>query len=130
MLKVSWDTAEHVESHGPVEDRHQDGEGYTINLVRFGADVDAAPLLQGLTGDNCPCPHWGYVIKGRVTYVTEDGEQVVEAGDAFYLPPGHIPRAEAGTELVQFSPTEPLNDVSRHMAENMQRMQAAAGGGS
>ena len=41
--------------------------------------------------------------------MADDGEHVVEAGDAFYLPPGHIPKVEAGTEFVQFSPTEQLN---------------------
>ena len=53
-----------------------------------------------------------------MTYMTDDGEHVVEAGDAFYLPPGHIPKVEAGTEFVQFSPTEQLDQVSRHMTEN------------
>lgn len=129
MLKVSWQSAEHVENHGPVEDRHQDGDGYTINFVTFGADVDATPLLKGLPGDNCQCPHWGYVIKGQMTYLAEDGDHVVEAGDAFYLPPGHIPKVAAGTEMVQFSPTEQLNEVSRHMSENMQRMQSASAPG-
>jgi hypothetical protein len=125
MLKVSRETANHVEDHGPVEDRHQDGDGYTINFVTFKADVDATPLLKGLPGDRCNCPHWGYVITGRMTYVADDGDHVVEAGDAFYLPPGHIPKVAAGTELVQFSPTEQLNEVSLHMTENAKRMQAA-----
>ncbi len=129
MLKVSRQSAEHVENHGPVEDRHQDGDGYTINFITFGTDVDATPLLKGLPGDRCDCPHWGYVIAGRMTYTTEDGEQVVEAGDAFYLPPGHVPRAEAGTEFVQFSPTEQLNRVAGHMTENARRMQGAGAPG-
>ncbi len=33
------------------------------------------------------------------------------AGDAFYLPPGHVPAAEAGTEFVQFSPATELAAV-------------------
>ena len=33
-----------------------------------------------------------------------DGEETIGAGEAFYLPPGHIPAAEAGIEFVQFSP--------------------------
>jgi len=125
MLKVSRESAEHVESHGPVEDRHQDGDGYTINFLSFGTDVDATPLLKGMPGDQCQCPHWGYVIKGRMTYMTDEGEHVVEAGDAFYLPPGHVPKVVAGTEFVQFSPTEQLDHVSRHMTEAAKRMQGA-----
>ncbi len=52
-----------------------------------------------------------------MTYVTDEGEHVVEAGDAFYLPPVHIPKVAAVTEFVQFSPTEQLDRVSRHMTE-------------
>jgi mannose-6-phosphate isomerase-like protein (cupin superfamily) len=125
MLKVSRQSAEHVEDHGPVEDRHQDGDGYTINFLTFNADVDGAPLLKGLPGDNCHCPHWGYVISGRITYLADGHEHVVEAGDAFYLPPGHIPVVDAGTEFVQFSPTAPLNEVTQHMTANARRLMGA-----
>ena len=38
-------------------------------------------------------------------------EETIEAGEAFYLPAGHIPAAEAGTEFVQFSPATDLADV-------------------
>ncbi len=48
----------------------------------------------------------GYVIQGRVTYRVGDREEVFEAGDAFYLPPGHAPVGqEPGSEIVQFSPS-------------------------
>ena len=106
MPKVSKDSAANVERHGPVEDRNEDVDGYTVNFVRFDADIDGTPLLQGLPGDNCSCPHWGYVFKGRVTYRFRDHDEVFVAGDAFYLPPGHIPIVDAGCELVQFSPAE------------------------
>jgi len=123
MPKVSRQSAEHVDHHGPVEDRHEDIEGYTVNFLKFGVDVDATPLMTGLPGDRCQCPHWGYVIKGRVTYRFEDRDEVVEAGDAFYLPPGHVPVVEAGTEFVQFSPAHELAVV----AEAMNRNAAALG---
>ena len=38
----------------------------------------------------------------------EDHDDVIEAGDAYYMAPGHVPAADAGTELVMFSPTEEL----------------------
>src|SRR5262249_44706582 len=125
MPKVSKQSAEHVEEHGPVEDRHEDINGWTVNFVSFNADIDATPMLKGLPDDRCPCPHWGYVFKGRVTYRFADHEEVFEAGDAFYLPAGHIPVVEAGTEFVQFSPSEELAEVSATMARNMQQMQNA-----
>ena len=123
MPKVSSITAAHVEDHGPVADRHETLDGYMVNFVTFNADIDATPLLKGLPGDRCHCPHWGYVLKGRITYRFADHDEVVEAGDAYYLPPGHIPIVEAGTELVQFSPTETLAEVDAVMDRNMRALQ-------
>ncbi len=124
MSKVSRESAQ-VDDHGMVENRHAEIDGYTVNFATFRQDVDATPLLKGLPDDHCSCPHWGYVIKGRFTYRFADREEVFEAGDAFYLPPGHIPVAEAGSELVQFSPTAELRAVDAVMLENVQAMQGA-----
>ena len=124
MPKASRESAQ-VDDHGMVEDRHEEIDGYTVNFVTFRQDVDATPLLKGLPGDKCSCPHWGYVLKGRLTYRFADREEVFEAGDAFYLPPGHVPVAEAGSELVQFSPTAGLRAVDAVMLENVQAMQRA-----
>jgi quercetin dioxygenase-like cupin family protein len=60
------------------------------------------------------------VLKGKVTYRFADHEEVTEAGDAFYTPPGHIPVAEAGAEFVQFSPSLELQAVAAAMLKNMQ----------
>ncbi len=62
------------------------------------------------------------MLRGRLTYRFADHEEVFEAGDSFYLPPGHIPLADAGSELVQFSPSEELRAVDAVMAKNMQAM--------
>jgi hypothetical protein len=123
MPKVSKDSAEHVDDHGMVVDHHEDIEGYTVNFVSFRQAVDGTPLLKGLPGDRCTCPHWGYVLKGRLTYRFADHDEVFEAGDAFYLPPGHVPVIEAGSELVQFSPTEQLREVDEVMLKNVMAMQ-------
>jgi hypothetical protein len=125
MPKVSKQSAAHVERHGPVEDHREELDGYTVNFVSFEQDVDGAPLLAGLPDDSCQCPHWGYVLKGRLTFRFADREEVFEAGDAFYLPPGHVPLADAGSEYVQFSPTEELQAVVAVMRRNMQAMQGA-----
>jgi hypothetical protein len=124
MPKVSKDSAQ-VEDHGPVEDRHEELDGYTVNFVSFRQDVDGTPMLKGLPDDRCQCPHWGYVLKGRLTYRFADHEEVFEVGDAFYLPPGHVPLAEAGSELIQFSPTEELRLVEAAVMKNAQEMQSA-----
>jgi mannose-6-phosphate isomerase-like protein (cupin superfamily) len=125
MPNVSKQSAANVEDHGIVEDRHEDLGGYTVNFLSFREDADGTPLLRGLPDDRCQCPHWGYVLKGRLTYRFADHEEVFEAGDAFYLPPGHVPIAEAGSEFVQFSPSDELKETEAVMNRNMQAMQAS-----
>jgi hypothetical protein len=107
-----------------VVDRSGPLEGYTANFTSFREDIDATPLLKGLPDDRCQCPHWGYVVNGAVTFRYADGEEVFEAGDAFYTPPGHIPvKHEPGTEVVFFSPAEELEKTEAVMQRNMQAMQ-------
>jgi hypothetical protein len=125
MAKVSKDSAAEHADHGPVEEWSEDVEGYNVNFVRFGVDIDSTPLLKGLPDDRCPCPHWGYVFKGKVTYTFADHEEVHEAGDAFYVPGGHLQRADAGTEYLQFSPADELRTVSETIMKNMREMQGA-----
>ena len=108
MPKVSKLSASIVDDFGVAEDRHEDLDGYTVDFVTIRQSHDLAPLLKGLPGGNCSCPHWGYVINGRLTVRYDDREEVIEAGDAFYMSPGHAPAAEAGTELIQFSPADQL----------------------
>jgi hypothetical protein len=108
MLKVSKESATLVDDFGVAEDRHEEFNGYSVNFVSIRQSHDLAPLLKALPGGNCSCPHWGYVMKGRLTIRYADHEEVIEAGDAFYMPPGHAPEAEEGTEFVQFSPAKEL----------------------
>jgi hypothetical protein len=123
MPKVSRESAQ-VEDHGVVEDRHADLDGYAVSFVTFRDDIDATPLLKGLPDDRCQCPHWGYVVKGRVTMRFGDREEIFEAGDAFYSPPGHVPVShEPGTEIVQFSPSEELRLTEAAIARNMEALQ-------
>ena len=124
MPKVSRESAQ-VEDHGPVEDRHADIDGYTVSFTSFSQDIDGTPLMKGLPDDRCQCPHWGYVVSGKLIFRYAEREEVFEAGDAFYTPPGHIPvQHEPGTEMVLFSPAEELRQTEAVMAKNMQAMQA------
>src|SRR5881628_2378385 len=123
MPKLSRETAEVIDA-GPVEDRRGEIDGYAINFTTFRATVDGAPLLKGLPNDQCHCPHWGYVLKGRVTFTVDGQEEVLEPGDAFYVPHGHLQRAEAGTEYLQFSPAKEMAEVEQQVMKNMQAMQA------
>lgn len=58
----------------------------TSAFNRMGEGVDFTPLLEGLPDDHCQCPHWGYVLKGRIRVSYTDGtgetvEDVVVCGD-------------------------------------------------
>src|SRR5690242_20970515 len=80
--------------------------GYTAAFETYTETVDAAEFFRGLPDDRCQCPHWGYVLNGRITFRFADGDEVYSAGEAYYAPPGHTPICHADTELLEFSPTE------------------------
>ena len=125
MPKVSKESASNVQEFGPVIDRREDMDGYTVEFVSFGADSDLDGPLSTLPDGACQCPHWGYVLAGRMRFVYGDREEVYEAGDAFYNPPGHRPYVEAGTELLQFSPSEALATTERAIQTWMAQQQGA-----
>ncbi len=126
MPKVSKESATRGGDYGPVVDRNEEVEGYRIGFTTFKENVDGTPLMKGLPEDRCQCPHWGYVIAGSLKFEFADHEEVFEAGDAFYTPPGHIPVFhQPGTEIVMFSPAEELNATEAVMMKNMQALQSA-----
>jgi hypothetical protein len=125
MPKVSRESAANVIDHGPAEEREQELDDYSVSFLSIRQGMDLAPLMKGLPDDRCQCPHWGYVFKGKLTLRFADREEVYEAGDAFYVQPGHAPEAESGTEFVQFSPTEELRASQEVIMKNMQAMRGA-----
>jgi hypothetical protein len=86
-----------------------------------GAGTDIAPLLEGLEGDLCQSPHWGYVIQGEVTVTyADDSKEVVNGGDLFYWPPGHSVKVEKDAEVILFSPQHEHGMVIDHMRRKLQ----------
>jgi hypothetical protein len=96
-----------------------------VELEQFPAGLDTAPLLQGLPGDACPCPHWGYVFSGRFTVRYADHEETIEAGDAFYLQPGHVPVFLEDTEMLELSPPKELAAVVEHVNAKALELEAS-----
>ena len=94
--------------------------GYTVGFETYTADADMADLFKGLPDDRCQCEHWGYVIKGKVSFKTADGEETFETGDAYYVGPGHTPVLYAWTEIVEFSPTKELQQTMEVIEKNME----------
>ena len=77
----------------------------------------------------CQAPHIGYVLKGKYGMRIADGvEEVFEAGDAFFIVPGHTPIIFAGCEIVYFTRTEDANPRSPEGAAGLRVKSAVAGG--
>ncbi len=125
MPKISKESAPNVEEFGPALDISGSVDEYTVNFVTIRQEHSLAELLKGLPRDSCPCPHWGYLFAGKITVTYADRVESYHAGDAFLMSPGHVPAAEAGTEFVQFSPTDQLNLVRAHMTAAARAMQGA-----
>jgi hypothetical protein len=80
--------------------------------------VDTTPIFEGLEGDQCQCPHWGFVLRGRITTTDAQGqEETVNADDLFYWPPGHNVRVDSDAEIIMFSPQHEHGVVIDHMRE-------------
>jgi hypothetical protein len=89
------------------------GEYFTL-----AAGVDTTPLFQGLEGNSCHCPHWGFVLSGKITTTDAAGRQeTVNKNDLFYWPPGHNVRVDADAENIMFSPQRGHTHVIDHMIE-------------
>ena len=104
---------------------HFDG-GWTVGFEAYSQDADLAPFFKGLPNDECQCEHMGYVIRGKVGFRSGAGEELFEAGDAYYVGPGHTPILYAGTEVVEFSPTKELGETMEVVTKNMEQMEASA----
>ena len=91
------------------------GEYFTLSQ-----GVDTTPLFQGLEGNLCHCPHWGFVLKGRLTTTDSAGKrETVNADDLFYWPPGHNVKVDADAEIIMFSPQREHSQVIDHMIEKV-----------
>ena len=121
MPKASKGTASDSMQMEGYEGHYENFDGvYTVAFEIYTEDADPAEMFRGLPDDRCQCEHWGYVIRGKVGFKTADGEELFESGDAYYMPPGHTPVLYAGTEVVEFSPTDQLNQTVEVITKNME----------
>jgi hypothetical protein len=100
-----------------LEIRLDEAGEMTVGFFRFPGGTDLRPLLHGLEGDLCQCPHWGYMLKGTLRMHTPAGPMDYQAGQAFYWGPGHAPEALEDVEYVDFSPTQELKTVLDHVKQ-------------
>lgn len=82
----------------------------------LAAGVDTTELFQGLEGNCCQCPHWGFVLRGQITTTDANGQQeTVKQNDLFYWPPGHNLKVESDADFIMFSPQHEHVSVIDHM---------------
>ena len=127
MPKTSKSSASHVYSMEGFEGRYEElGGGYTAGFEVYTADGEMTSVFEGLPDDRCQCPHWGYVLKGKVGYRFADREETFTEGQAYYVAPGHIPVFYAGGEVVELSPSEELDKTGEVVARNLEKMARTA----
>lgn len=121
MPNVSRETASEKIKFEGLDVRLENLEGgYSVCFESHTADADLADLFRGLPDNRAQLPRWGYVIKGKVGFRIADREETYEAGDAYYVQPGHTPVHHAGAEIVEFSPTEILGETIPVVIRNLE----------
>ena len=116
-IDVPGATARQIKDFGDATGYGKIGGEY----FSLGAGTDLSPLLQGLEGDLCQSPHWGYILEGKLTISFADGhkENTVK-NDLFYWPPGHTVKADEDTEMILFSPQHEHGQVIDHVLKKVQ----------
>ena len=123
MPKVSKETAEDRQDVGMGTIWSGVVDGYEFDFFDLHQDADMAGLLKGLPDDRCTASHWGHVTSGSVTFTFADHAETFEAGDAFYVPPGHSPSSTAGTQYVLISRSDEVAEVDEVIQRNLAAMQ-------
>jgi hypothetical protein len=79
--------------------------------------VDCAPAYAGLPGGVCPCPHYGYVLQGRVRVRypgTDWPDEVASTGELYFFPAGHTIEYEEHSEVIELNPAAALQGLMDH----------------
>lgn len=96
-----------------------------VNEMPAGSDL--GPLLEGLKNNSCQVPHWGYIMKGKLKLTYDDGhEQVLQAGELFYMPPGHVGVVEEDLKIMDFSPEKGFRKVAAHIEKKLTEAEASS----
>lgn len=84
-----------------------------IGFTTVQEPFDASELykLGGLPGGVCPCPHYGYVFEGRMRARypgTDWPDEVIEAGEAYFIPAGHVLIYDEPSKVLELNPAHAL----------------------
>ena len=119
-MRVSKDELEPMVLGG-YEGRSVDSGGIRIAFESMPADFppDESPF-KGLPDDRCQCDHWGYLFKGSFRATYKDGpDEVIHAGEAYHLRPGHFVQTLEPVEILELSPVDEHDRTMATIARNM-----------
>jgi hypothetical protein len=92
--------------------------GYTV-----AEPADHTLKYKGLPGGVCPCPHYGYMFKGRLRCHYPDcdlPDEVAETGDVYFFQAGHILIYEEPSEVLELNPASALQVLMTHIENDLQ----------
>jgi hypothetical protein len=98
--------------------RQADWGELTVAFEKAHAGQDTSSMVKGLPEDRCQAPHWGYLFSGTMVVDYGDRRERVEAGQAYYLAPGHKLSFETDCEALEFTPTEALEQTLAAVRRN------------
>lgn len=111
----------HAETIGDsYEGRFAEWGEYMAYFEKIKGGTDFSPLFVGLPDDMCQSPHWGYLFKGRIKFTYKDHEEIINAGEAYYAPPGHSFLCIEDAETVEFSPTAAFQQTMEVATKNLE----------
>ncbi len=122
MSNVSKASASRTETMEGFEGRYEEVDGYMVGFETFTQGGDFTPFFKGLPDDRCQSPHWGYVFNGALTIHHPEHDEVIEAGKAYYVGPGHTGEVADGTEILEFSPADLYKETVAVIMKNMEEM--------
>jgi hypothetical protein len=83
--------------------------GMTIVFDRMQAGQDVSSMLDALPEGRCQASHWGYLLKGRASVDYGTHAEVIEAGDVYYVAPGHRFTVLEDSEALEFTRSDELD---------------------
>ncbi len=105
---------------GGIETRGEDWGELRVRHIELPPGVDFTPFFEGLPGDLCQCPHWGYVLDGSITLRYADGSQeTTRTGEMYYWRGGHTGWTDEGVSFIEISPAAEIREVMEHLAAKM-----------
>ena len=121
MAKASKETTPITMDFEIAEDRACELDGYTVNFVTIRQDHDLAPMLAGLPGGMCHCPHWGVMTKGRMTVTLRRSQRSDRSRRRVLHAARDTPRPpKPARSSSMFSPADLLAETEAAIARAMQ----------